>query len=100
MYSHPQPDSFQTSAITKDAREVRSDIFLQVGNAVLHSVAGVDPFHERLGVMPRCADFAQITFVQFLEPTRLAMTIEVLTDLQSDQFQRARGRGCAGAMRA
>ena len=76
------------------------NIRLQIGNAIAFSFFAIDPFQERDRIVPSGAHFPQIILVQFLQGARLAMAVELLTDLEPKQFKRASGRARARTMGA
>src|SRR5437660_8655020 len=83
IQARQKPKSFRITAITKDPSEIAANICSQVRNAVLFPFRCPNPFQERLRIMPGRSDSLQIILVQFLQRSRLPMTVEMLTNLQS-----------------
>jgi hypothetical protein len=78
---HSEPKSFGIPAVTKDSSETAANVCPQIGTAILLPFCGPDPFQEWLRIVPSGSNSLQIILVQFLQRSRLTMTIEVLTNL-------------------
>ena len=97
---HSQPNSFWIGAVSENPGEMARNIFTQIICALR---SGLCVFHlrqKRKRVIPGRSYLPEVFLVQLLQQTRFPMAVEILANLQSKNFERARGRGRARTMRA
>src|SRR6266571_53053 len=72
---HSEPESLGIAAITKDPSEIAANICPQIGTAILLPFCGSHPSQEWPRIIPSRSNSLQIILVQFLQRSRLTMTI-------------------------